>query len=234
MKMHDRRATRPSRSDRRARHPAEPARRNSGALSSRGIPIIVCANSGQFLPSNLSFRVVRGYPIRRVESRFSQLTGPVTRSSWSVPEGVREGRLQELDIARSKLRHLACLSRPCLTCASANPLISCCGGSTVFGELRRIHHCGGRRKPVDVPAMPSLRGSLLRYILRLRKGALDWDMPVDTLRVMQQWSDRSVTRPRGIQITPMPRCGRARGVGRSRRSASPRHDSATCMVGDGP
>ena len=55
--------------------------------------------------------------------------------------------------------------------------------------------------------MPSLRGSLLRYILRLRKGALDWDMPGDTLRVMQQWSDRFVTRPRGVQITPRPAAG---------------------------
>ena len=32
-------------------------------------------------------------------------------------------------------------------------------------------------------------------------------MPVDTLRVMQQWSDRFVTRPRGIQITPRPAAG---------------------------
>ena len=32
-------------------------------------------------------------------------------------------------------------------------------------------------------------------------------MPVDTLRVMQQWSDRFVTRPRGVQITPRPAAG---------------------------
>lgn len=55
--------------------------------------------------------------------------------------------------------------------------------------------------------MPSLRGSILRYSLRIRKAALDWDMPVDRLRVMQEWSDRFVRLPRGVEIKPTPAAG---------------------------
>jgi epsilon-lactone hydrolase len=53
-------------------------------------------------------------------------------------------------------------------------------------------------------SMPSLRGSLLRSLLRIRKAAIDWDMPVEKLRAMQKWGDRLVKLPRGIEIKPAP------------------------------
>jgi epsilon-lactone hydrolase len=50
--------------------------------------------------------------------------------------------------------------------------------------------------------MPSLRGSIVRCMLRMRKAAIDWDMPIGTLRAMQQLSDRLIKLPRNTEFKP--------------------------------
>jgi epsilon-lactone hydrolase len=51
--------------------------------------------------------------------------------------------------------------------------------------------------------MPSLRASILRSLLRMRKAAINWDMPVEKLRAMQRWGDRLVRPPHDIEIKPV-------------------------------
>ena len=50
--------------------------------------------------------------------------------------------------------------------------------------------------------MPSLRGAILRCMLSMRKTAIAWDVPIETLRAMQKWSDRLITLPRDIEFKP--------------------------------
>ena len=49
--------------------------------------------------------------------------------------------------------------------------------------------------------MSSLRGSVLRCILRMRKATFDWDMSIQRLRATQEWSDWLIGPPPGTEIT---------------------------------
>jgi monoterpene epsilon-lactone hydrolase len=67
-----------------------------------------------------------------------------------------------------------------------------------FGDTYRAYRS-------DVPrwlGTRRLRRAILRCLLRMRKSSLDANVPIEKLRTMQQWSDRFVRPPRGIEIRP--------------------------------
>src|SRR5205085_8655902 len=51
--------------------------------------------------------------------------------------------------------------------------------------------------------MPSLRGSLLRLILNVRRAFIDWEAPVERFRSLMTRSERSFKPPRDVDIKPV-------------------------------
>jgi acetyl esterase/lipase len=74
-----------------------------------------------------------------------------------------------------------------------------------FGDAYREYSSGVPRwlgTPRQPESQTSLRASILRCLLRIRKAAIARDVPIETLRAMQQWSDRLIRLPRGVEIKP--------------------------------